>query len=592
MTGRMVWTAISALSLASACGSLDITNPNEPDYRRAIADPRAIDAVAGGALRTWMMAYTSLDAAGAMSTQARAYSASWNNGNMDTYSSLDTPPSDTTIAPASWTRNSRGWRNDPIQPTSSSVAVMWSGARSSLNVEIAGVYSALSSANDALLAIKNGIVKDSARSKRIETVARLIQGASLMVIALNYDRGFIVDENTDVTPTGIAGLSYATRKQVRDAALTKLDLAIALADKAKFTTEATWTNGVEYTSAQVAQLAHTLAAMTLAWYPRDATETVAQVDWAGVVAHATKGMSTTAAFDFGMMGDGLNAFGSDLLYWCNSIDACRVTTRVAHFLDPQTQLDPFPLGRGNPPPRSLDRRLGDGSFAGPGEVNVFGTIPKTAAGGSDFAWSSTDAFRPDRGFYHQSNIGHTRYDESGVMALDAQYGGYGWFPVISATTNDLLWAEALLRLGGASNTAEAAALINKTRVGRGGLPPSSGADPIGAPTDGPCMSTGLLAKDGTTCTLFSKLLYENEVELLGLGAAPYYNQRHLPVVLATNWERVGGPSSASIFNGPRYIQGLIPGTPREMPVPYTELIMRKEPLYTWGGTRPPNSPTP
>ena len=102
------------------------------------------------------------------------------------------------------------------------------------------------------------------------------------------------------------------------------------------------------------------------------------------------------------------------------------------------------------------------------------------------------------------------------------------------------------------------------------------------------MTSGVLAKNGGACTLWSMLLYENELELLGLGPAPFYNQRHLPVVQATNWEQIG----TGIYNGPRYIQGLLPGTPREMPVPYKELGVKGEPLYTYGGSNPAKGPVP
>jgi hypothetical protein len=94
--------------------------------------------------------------------------------------------------------------------------------------------------------------------------------------------------------------------------------------------------------------------------------------------------------------------------------------------------------------------------------------------------------------------------------------------------------------------AQAATLINKTRVTRGGLSPAAAGD--GA--------AGLL----------TKLYYEQEMELIGLGALPYYNRRR--------------------------IDGLVTGTPREMPVPARELGVLGQALYTWGGTNPPNSPTP
>jgi hypothetical protein len=137
-----------------------------------------------------------------------------------------------------------------------------------------------------------------------------------------------------------------------------------------------------------------------------------------------------------------------------------------------------------------------------------------------------------------------RYDLSGNQDPTGIYGGFGPAPVVSAAFNDLLWAEGLIRSNG--SLAQAATLINNTRVTRGGLSPADAAD--GA--------AGLL----------TKLFYEQEVELIGLGALPFYNRRR--------------------------IDGLVTGTPREMPVPARELGVLGQALYTWGGANPPNSPTP
>jgi hypothetical protein len=57
-----------------------------------------------------------------------------------------------------------------------------------------------------------------------------------------------------------------------------------------------------------------------------------------------------------------------------------------------------------------------------------------------------------------------------------------------------------------------------------------------------------------------------DVELLGLGPAPYY------------WRR--------------RIDGLLAGTPHEMPVPAKELGVKGEALYTWGGASAAQSPPP
>jgi hypothetical protein len=442
--------------------------------------------------------------------------------------------------------------------------------------------------NTALIAIrKNGLViKNASDTKRAETIAAWMQGASLMMLALQYDKAYIVDENVADSLSraikDISTLKYSNRKAVRDTALSKLQQAIDLANANSFTTQAAWDgpNGVTYTNVQIAQIANTMAAMTLAYYPRDNSE-VASVDWAKVASYASNGMSSGTPVDFFFSQDGYNNWISEEMNWFDGIDGGRMHTRIAHFLDPATQVDPWPAG-GNPPPNSADKRLGDGTFGNADDSTNFGTLPLTAKGGTDFAWSSVAIFRPARGQYHQSNIAQIRYDFTHTMDSKGQYGGFGPAPLILASLNDLLWAEALLRQS-TPNVAQAEALIDKTRVGRGGLPSSSINAGVGSDADGPCMSNGKLAKNGAPCTLWSMLIYEKEVELPGLGPAPFWEERRLPVI-------VGGGFAGD--NSPlRVIQGLLPGTPREMPVPAKELGVKGEALYTWGGATP-NSPPP
>jgi hypothetical protein len=566
----------AALIAAASCNSLDVQNPNEPDLKRALADPSAIEAVGSGAMRTWFNAYTSLRGAGVLATQANSYSSSWNNGNLNFYSSIDNP----TALPAAWTRATtpRSWQNDPAAAARTSIDAFWGGGIDESGIQRGGFYNALSSANDALTAIrKNGVViRTPADTKRAEAVGVWLQGASLMVLALQYDKAYVVDENSD-----LANLTYQNRAVVRDSAVSKLTQAAALASANGFTTPPGWANGISYTNTQVAQIANTMAAMTLAYWPRDHSE-LAKVNWAKVATLASSGMSSGSPVDFFFVQDGYNAWISELMNWFDGIDGGRMHTRVSHLLDPATQADPWPDPNGNPRPNSADKRLGDGSFGNTANVASFGTVPKTTSAGTDYAWSGTAIMRPSRGQYHQSNIAQVRYDPSGVMDPTGQYGGFGPAPVILATLNDLLWAEALLRQG-AANAAQAIVLIDKSRVGRGGLASAAVNAGVGSDADGPCMSNGLQAKDGNPCSLWAMLLYEKEVELPGLGPAPFWEQRRLPVTVGGGWAGDNSPS--------RVIQGLVPGTPREMPVTYKELGVKGEALYTWGGATP-NSPTP
>ncbi len=507
---------LAAVTLAG-CGSLEVENPNAPDANRALADPASLEALAGGTLRTWFNAYDGCEGNCVLVTQAQTYSASWNNWNMNFYSSVN----------ADGKRLDRAYQND-----------LASAGRTSIEVPWRGMYATISSAVDVLTAIRknNTVINNVGDTKRAEAIAELMLGASMSYIALNYDKGYIVDETIDVTT-----LQYSNRKLMRDAAIAKLQSAATIAGANTFTTQAAWTNGRAYTNVQIRQIANTLAAMTLAYYPRSAAENTA-VNWAQVLTLTAGGMSSGTPVDFVFVGDGCTAFCHEVLLWFNGIDGGRVHTRVGNLLDPVTQRTPYPVG-GNPIPNSPDRRLGDGSFGDASMVAGFQTNPKTASGGTDFAFSRAEVFRPSRGSYHQSNIGHMRYDLSGVQDQNGIYGGFGPAPVISATQNDLLRAEAAIRTG---DLATAVNLINRTRVTRGGLPPAVAGDGV----------AGLL----------SRLGYENEIELLGLGAAPFY------------WIR--------------RTDRLIEGTPREMPVPAQELGVRGEALYTWGGSGPANSPTP
>jgi len=588
---------LAALTAAgmTACNSLDIENPNEPSST-VLTDPNVLETVAAGTMRSWFVNYTTLTQTLVLSVQARGLSSSWNNGNMNYYSGVDIAPADTASNPATWSRALRPWTND-----------LSAAGRTSIETGWFGMYSVLSAANDALKAIRknNVIIGDVARTKRAEAVAQLMAGASLAYIALNYDQGYALDENSDV-----AAAQRVTRKDMKAAAKAAFDQTITLAGANTFTTDAAWTNGAHaYSNADLAKIANTMAAMLLAWYPRDATEasTASVVNWAEVETYASRGMTSGGAnVYFALVGDGCTAWCQAAMPWFTDWSTGRISTRLAHFLDPKTQMDPYPLGVGSPQPSSPDKRMGDGSYGDASLIPVYDNIPKTASGGTDFAYTYTaEVFRPDRGYYHQSNIGYPRWDESGNQSTELQWAGYGYSPVITPAINDLLWAEALLRQN--KTLATAATLINKTRVTRGGLPAATGAEPLGSPDDGPCMADnpktpgvandGVLAKNGGACTLWSMLLYEQEMEYLQMGPAHFWHQRHLPVVLADGWERTGGclpvnPCPNRQTNGARVIQGLIPGTPREMPVPAKELAIKAEAFYTFGGSTPKGPEVP
>src|SRR6266480_5368684 len=151
MTSMRIWNMACGLGVLAAlaaggCKSLEVTNPNEPSST-ILTDPSVLESVAAGTMRSWFNAYSILEGTGVLSVQARTLSSSWNNGNMNFYSGIDISPSDTTADPSVWTRSARSWQND-----------LSAAGRTSVEVEWFGMYSTLSSANDALRNIRVGNV--------------------------------------------------------------------------------------------------------------------------------------------------------------------------------------------------------------------------------------------------------------------------------------------------------------------------------------------------------------------------------------------------------------------------------------------------
>ena len=543
-----------ALVFVGACDTLNISNPNDPDRRRALGDPNSIPSVAQGAFQTWYL--TSQGGFGEdqypallLSVMARSHVAMWNNFHIRYYTGCTTDwPAGGYPAPLGTCGN---LTEGPAYPRAAWANSLAAAERTQIEAMWYGYYASLSSANDALSAIRT-VHLAVPGSHMVETMSVLTQALALSGIALNYDQGFIVDYNTDVLT-----IALVPRTPVRDAALAKFDEAITLAAGAPFTVPGTdWFGGpaTTYDNVSIGQIANTMAARTLAYFPRNAAEN-ATVDWARVASYASKGISSGTAFDLTFHQDACTSWCDFLKVWSNDMTTMRVHTRVAHMMDAASQPDPWDVNL-NHNPASADKRLGDGTYRG--DTAYASSILRayrdtTGNGGYDYVWTHTKEFgNKTRGAWHQSAVGQVRYDSLTTCGDNPQGAstGAGDAPMVLAAENDLLWAEALIR-GPAPNLALAATLINHTRVGpdrlghpRGGLPAAAAGD----------------------ANLLQELQYEQDVELMGSNIAPFYNQRR--------------------------IDNLEPLTPHEMPVPAQELGVLKlcsGTCYTWGGSSPPNS---
>ncbi len=526
----MLLAASMSVALVSGC-DLDIENPNAPDAQRAFVDPSGLQQLLGGAFRTWIDGRSGYNPGITLTTMADNYTASWNNAASRFYSSVGVE------CPSRC-----GWNNSATAPE----------AQGGPSVE--GVWYAmntvLSSATDVLRAIDGGLcfdancATDNTLTSRNKAIAKMMQGMAFAGIALIYDKGFVVDEKSDLSNPG--AIDFSTRQEVRDAALAKFNEAYTEAGLKSWSSPNEWMGvgaGRAYTNQQWRQLIRTMQAELIALFPRNAAEN-GSADWARVASFASQGISSGTPFTWEFYTDVTSREGG-LEYvklWGNSIGTMRVDTRVAAMITTNHK-HPWPEAEGGNkcPTVSADKRVGDGSWGPSDAFNGYGTKAQTANAGTDFACTTVPIFPPARGQYHQSNLAHVRYSHLAYRGenLPGQ-DGTGMNPFYTTQMNDLLWAEGLIRSGGSKVTA--AQLINKSRVGRGGLPALTGTE--------------------SDATLLAALQYEQEIEFMGQGGTPFYNRRR--------------------------IDGLLTGTPRHMPVPAKELEVLLREIYSFGGPGRPD----
>jgi len=563
---REVVGLATVLICAAGCDTLNIGNPNAPDSPRALSDPSTVQSIAVGAVRTWYLttqgdlgadAYPALT----LTVMARSHVAAWNNYNIRFYTGCTTGAWDVYTAATNGTCGTEQlgatyprveWQNDPASAQRTQIEPLWYG-----------YYSALSSANDVLKAIrqKGIVITDDETTKMVETMATLVQALSLSGIALNYDQGFIVTDSTPVDANGSPIVAFKSDTALRDTALAKFDAAIAMA-ATKFGVPGDFfgSPAQSYTNVHIAQIANTMAARTLAYFPRNATQNAA-VDWVRVAGYAANGISSGAAFDWVFHDDACASWCDWLKVWSNDMTTMRIHSRVAHLLDPVNQPDPWNIAN-NTQPNSPDQRLGDGTYRGGAAyaklISATVDTHTVKRGGLDYVWSTDPEIQnKSRGAWHQSAVGQVRYDSLATCGDNpqGQLTGAGDAPAVLAAENDLIWAEALIRQG-TPDLVTAATLINHTRVGPDRLGRPRGGASATKPSFLPAS-----AADGPA-GLLQELQYEQDVELPGSNPAPFYNQRR--------------------------IDKLEPLTPHEMPVPAKELGVLKQGLYTCGGARHPD----
>lgn len=447
----------AALVLTGACNDLDVTNPNNPDIERALSSPEDVQSLAISTVNSWYLTATGVNTAEPInpgiyplttSVTTDVHSANFGNFGMRFNNLEPRLQYNNTSA-----NNDRTVTSDP-----------WDF-----------YYATIGASNDVLRAIKGGLsLGNPTITEKYAHLAMFSQAASYTFLSLLFNQGFVVTEDADpAVPPSL--VPYA---QVRDSALAMWERLIAgTAGKTHVyaVTDLPMPDGA-LTSGRINRIANTMAAMLLAYTPRNATQS-ASVNWLKVAALADKGIGTGSAgapFDWLVQGDGVN-WASFTAGYGNERTWVRVDHRVINRMNP-----------GVPP--KFD-----------GTIPPEGTSPD-ARYTSDFGYVPPPIGDPARGIYMQSVFVHDRYVAHSVLSPTALETAV---PFILRAESDLVHAEALIRSGGSLVTA--ANLINNSRVTRGGL-------------------TAATALDGAA-GLTNMISYERDVELMSTSGTALFWRR-------------------------------------------------------------------
>lgn len=511
---QLMLLPILGLALA-ACQDLNVTNPNLPDATRATQQPTATESFVATSFRTW-----------------------WPVAGHDDYPSwaFSTMANDATsgfadfgqLEPSAIPRTA--WNNSPVNARANVAETPWYG-----------LYRTISSVNDALKAIDNGlVVVDTQRTLRTKSVGKFMQGLSHGYLGLYYDRAFTVDEKARLDT--IADPQFQTYQQLNASAISQLDSAIAIANRGNFTLPIDSWFYTALTRDQYVRLANSFVARLLVYNARSRAERAA-VNWTEVIKRV----------DAGIIADFAPTAQVDILWddFKRALARLRTAGRPSDYGRPSYYLlGPADSSNGyvnwtNTPLasrvafqlRTKDRRIQ--GLGGP------------ATQGTYVGYNLNNIFDPTRGTWRFSHYAYFRNGTGTTWQTGSQLA-------MAVTEMDLLKAEGLIRLGRA---AEAVPLINKSRVANGQLPPVTLAGP---PDEPGCVPRKL---NGQCGSLWDALRYEKGIEGHGVtGVIAFFDAR--------GW------------------QTLVENTFVHLPVPGRELAVLRKPLYTFGGGGAGSAPVP
>jgi hypothetical protein len=500
-----------------ACADLEVVNQNNADAARALSTPGDVESLIIGSYNSWFSGTYSNGGAGPfLSNQAFQHNAPWANFGMEFYGRIPRTAIQNQVSDQYYGYFTRAWYR-----SYRAIAALADGIRALDTPEIADDLGA------------SAVAMDKAYGK-------YVQALSHATVALMYDQGFVVTEETDLTQPQ-EPMGYL---ELMDAALGLFDEAIALCSTS-FTLPFNWMQQ-DLDNVKLAKLAHAQKARFRAQVARTPEERAA-VNWAAVIADVDAGITETQYMNY----DWDNGWYHSALDYSTDQGWSQLAYWMWGMADQSGVYQGWlalPIGDKNydlPDGRSVvivtpDLRYPRGSTVEEQRASNSGYAVRMAtASEAGQTWK-----RPDRGVWRWSwyNPG---------PAFEDYWVEENWDqPETTLAEMRLLKAEGLFRQG---NKAAAATIINETRVGHGGLSP---ADANGTNTS--CVPK---LPNGTCGDLWEQLKWEKRMETVWTG------------MNMSNW----------YYDG-RGWGDLWYETPLQFPVPCQELeVLQLLPCASYGG---------
>ena len=494
----------------TACADLEVTNLNQPDRERAIATPGDVEALISGSFATWFgsanggTCYPDC----ALSVAADAHTSSWGNWGMR----------DAGEEPR------KAFNNEPSYSYNNVAETPWGRH-----------YASLAAIRDGMLAIEGGlqIGQGGADTQRAIAFAKFMQGLNHAYVALYFDKGFIVDETSE-----LESLEFVPYTDLFNAALGYFAEAEQIASSNSFTIPAEWVGyNSSWSSDYMVRLIRSYRARLLMSIPRTEGE-AGSINWSNVMQNLNTGLGEDEVFGVRDLAGSTWAWSIRKVYG-NLAGWARLDVRTVGQADTDGKLAQWlalpPADRNAIQVNTTDTRI---------------TQPnQPTSSGSLVAYLGSSPFPASRGLWHYSDYRSSMYDYITAESFIDSY-----YPDLEGDEIRMMKAEASYHMG---DYATAISLVNQSRAA-GNLPPLSGtgANAVAPGGMGTCVPVNT---QGTACAdLLEAIKYEKRI----------MSYMHAP--------------SGEYFDDRRW-GDLVPGTYLQLPIPGSELLLLLEDIYTFGG---------